>query len=226
MNRPPGCKARVMLVEDHVIVRQGMAMLINAQADMEVCDEASGVDEALRKIRRENLPDIVLIDISLEGLSGLELIKNLKVRFPSLPTLAVSMHDETLYAERALRAGAMGYIMKQAAAHTMLVAIRDILAGKIHLSAHMQNLFLSSIMNGRAEELPACARLTPAEFEIMHMIGSGYSSQQIAAMLNRSIKTIEAHRANIRNKLGLKDGAELIRFATRWLESPPAKTMT
>ncbi len=216
MSKGTEAKARVMLVEDHGIVRHGLAMLINAQADTEVCGEADNVDTAISMIREENMPDIVLIDISLQGLSGFELIKHLKARFPSLLMLVVSMHDETLYAQRALQAGAHGYVMKQEAAHTILAAIRNILKGKIHLSERMNASILKRIAAGETELLPPGARLTPSEFEILQLISAGYGSQEISTLLNRSIKTIESHRANIRNKLGLKDGAALIRFATQW----------
>lgn len=210
-------KALALLVDDHPIVRQGMATLIGAQADLEVFGEAGGVDEAVSMIKPGNCPDIVLIDLSLNGLSGFELLKNLHVRFPALPTLIVSMHDETLYAERALRAGARGYVMKQEAGDVLLTAIRDVLNGKVYLSERMRTGLLDRIVAGGSKSEPLINRLTPGEFEVLHLIGAGHSSQEIATLLSRSIKTIEAHRANIRNKLCLKDGADLIRFATRWI---------
>lgn len=210
-------KALVLVVDDHPIVRQGMATLINTQADLEVFGEAGEVDEAISMIKPDNCPDIVLIDLSLNGLSGFELLKNLHVRFPALPTLIVSMHDETIYAERALRVGARGYVMKQEVSDVLLTAIRDVLNGKVHLSERMHASLLDRIVAGGSKSEPLINRLTLSEFEVLHLIGAGHSSQEIARLLSRSIKTIEAHRANIRNKLHLKDGADLIRFATRWI---------
>jgi len=211
-------KSRVMLVDDHPMVREGMAILIDAQSDLEVFAQAGEVDETIAMIKPAGLPDIVLIDLSLKGLSGFELIRNLHARFPSLPMLVVSMHDEMLYAERALNAGARGYIMKQEAADVLLAAIREVLQGRIYLSSAMQNHFLERVAGGGAEVL--VNRLTASEFKILHLIGAGHTSQEIAGLLNRSIKTIETHRANIRHKLGLKDGNDLIRFATNFAGRP------
>jgi DNA-binding NarL/FixJ family response regulator len=211
MNPP---KFRIMLVDDHPMVRQGMSILINTQSDLEVVAQAGEVNEAIAMISQATCPDIVLIDISLKGLSGFELIRNLHVNFPSLPVLVVSMHDEMLHAERALKDGARGYVMKQEAGDVLLTAIRHILQGNIYLSSAMQAHLLERIgAGGTADSL--VNRLTSSEFEILHLIGAGHTSQEIANLLNRSIKTIESHRHNIRNKLALKDGADLIRFATQ-----------
>lgn len=213
--------ARVMLVDDHPMVRQGMRSLIEAQADLEIFGEAGEVDEAVAMLAPDRCPDIVLIDLSLKGLSGFELLKKLNARFPALRMLVVSMYDETLYAERTLRAGARGYVMKQEPGDVLLAAIRTILAGNIHLSESMRAGLLDRIVSGNTESELPLNRLTPSEFEVLHLIGIGRGSKEIAALLNRSIKTVETHRANIRNKLGLKDGAELIRFATQWIADEP-----
>lgn len=210
-----------MLVDDHPMVRQGMRSLIEAQADLEIFGEAGEVDEAVAMLAPDRCPDIVLIDLSLKGLSGFELLKKLNARFPALRMLVVSMYDETLYAERTLRAGARGYVMKQEPGDVLLAAIRTILAGNIHLSESMRAGLLDRIVSGNTESELPLNRLTPSEFEVLHLIGIGRGSKEIAALLNRSIKTVETHRANIRNKLGLKDGAELIRFATQWIADEP-----
>jgi DNA-binding NarL/FixJ family response regulator len=207
-----------MLVDDHAMVRHGIAVLINAQADMEVFGEAGTVDAAVAMIKPDSCPDLVLIDLSLGGVSGFELLKKLHMRFPSLPALVVSMYDESEYAERALRAGARGYVMKQGAWDVLLIAIRQVLAGRIYLSEAMSTRVLERLAAGDAEPAPPLNRLTPAEFEVLHLIGAGHTSQEISALLHRSIKTIEAHRANIRTKLQLDEGADLNRYAADWLK--------
>jgi len=210
-------KSQIMLVDDHALVRQGMAMLINAEHDMEVCCDAEDVGDAMAKLELEHQPDIVLVDLSLKTLSGLELIKSIHILIPVLPVLVVSMHDETVYAERALRSGARGYVMKHEAGQVMLLAIREVLKGNFYLSEQMRTKLLDRFVTGTAESEQLINSLTPSEFEVLHLIGSGHSSRDIANLLNRSIKTIEVHRANIRTKLHLKDGADLMRYATHWI---------
>lgn len=210
-------KAQVMLVDDHAMLRHGMAMLINAESDMEVFAEAGDGDEALAILKMEHHADIVLVDVSLKTLSGLELIKNMHMLIPALPVLVVSMHDETVYAERALRAGARGYVMKQEPGEVLVAAIREVLEGNVYLSKQMHARLLNRVMARHSEPELSINSLTPSEFEVLHLIGSGHSSQEIARLLNRSIKTIETHRFNIRAKLNLKDSADLIRYATHWI---------
>lgn len=210
-------KSQVMLVDDHAMVRQGMAMLINAEHDMEVCCDAEDVGDAMSALELEHQPDIVLVDLSLKTLSGFELIKSIHILIPALPVLVVSMHDETVYAERALRSGARGYVMKHEAGQAMILAIREVLKGNFYLSEQMRTKLLDRFVTGNAESEQLINSLTPSEFEVLHLIGSGHSSRDIAKMLNRSIKTIEVHRANIRAKLHLKDGADLMRYATHWI---------
>lgn len=212
-------KSQVMLVDDHAMVRQGMAMLINAEHDMEVCCEAEDVGDAMAKLELEHQPDIVLVDLSLKTLSGFELIKSIHILIPALPVLVVSMHDETVYAERALRSGARGYVMKHEAGQVMVMAIREVLKGNFYLSEQMRTKLLDRFVTGSAESEQLINSLTPSEFEVLHLIGSGHSSRDIAKLLNRSIKTIEVHRANIRTKLHLKDGADLMRYATHWISA-------
>ena len=210
-------KTQVMLVDDHAMLRHGMAMLINAEPDMEVCAEAEDGGEAMAVLEAEHQPDIVLVDLSLKTLSGFELIKSMHILIPALPVLVVSMHDETVYAERALRAGARGYVMKQEPGGVLMTAIREVLKGNYYLSEQMRTKLMNRFVTGNTESEQLINSLTPSEFEVLHLIGSGHSSQEIANLLSRSIKTIETHRANIRAKLELKDGADLMRYATHWI---------
>jgi len=206
-----------MLVDDHAMVRHGMAMLINAEPDMEVFAEADDSGEAIAQLESEHHPDIVLVDLSLKTLSGLELIKSMHILIPALPVLVVSMHDETIYAERALRSGARGYVMKQEPGDVLVVAIREVLKGNYYLSDAMHTQLMDRFVTGNSGSAPLINSLTPSEFEVLHLIGSGHSSREIAKLLSRSIKTIEVHRANIRGKLLLKDGADLMRYAAHWI---------
>jgi DNA-binding NarL/FixJ family response regulator len=210
-------KAKLMLVDDHAMLRHGMAMLINLEPDLEVVAEAGDGAEALDKLKTEPHPDIVLMDVSLKTLSGLEVIKSLHAVAPALPVLVVSMHEEAVYAQRALRAGARGYVMKQEPGEVLVAAIREVLAGNVYLSRQMHARMLNRVATGHPQPEPLINSLTPSEFEVLHLIGSGHSSQEIAKLLSRSIKTIETHRFNIRSKLNLKDGADLIRYATQWI---------
>ncbi len=210
-------KSQVMLVDDHAMVRQGMSMLINSEHDMEVCCDAEDVGDAMAKLEAEHQPDIVLVDLSLKTLSGFELIKSIRLLIPALPVLVVSMHDETAYAERALRAGARGYVMKHEAGAVLVAAVREVLKGNFYLSEQMRTKLMDRFVTGSVEAEQLINSLTPSEFEVLHLIGSGHTSQEIARLLSRSIKTIETHRANIRAKLHLRDGADLIRYATHWI---------
>jgi DNA-binding NarL/FixJ family response regulator len=214
MSKP---KAQVMLVDDHPMMRHGMAMLINMEPDLEVSVEAGDGKEALSILKKDVRVDIVLLDVTLKTVSGFEVIKNIHLFNPMLPVLFVSMHDEAVYAERALRAGARGYVMKQEPGEVVVSAIREVLKGNVYLSAKMQAKLLNRMVTGHSEPEQTINSLTPSEFEVLNLIGSGHSSQEIATLLNRSIKTIETHRFNIRAKLNLKDSAELIRYAANWV---------
>ena len=214
-------KAQVMLVDDHAMLRHGMAMLINLEPDLEVCAEVGDGNEALALLKGTDKVDIVLLDVTLKTSSGFEVIKYMHALQPALPVLFVSMHDETVYAERALRAGASGYVMKQEPGEVLLTAIREVLKGNVYLSKEMNAKLLNRMVAGHPEHEQLINSLTPSEFEVLHLIGSGHSSKEIATLLNRSIKTIETHRFNIRTKLNLKNGADLIRYATRWFSEEP-----
>ncbi|HEU6449151.1 MAG TPA: response regulator transcription factor [Verrucomicrobiae bacterium] len=212
-------KKRIFIVDDHPMMRQGLAALIGAEKDLSVCGEAENAECALDAIG-PNKPDLVLADISLPGKNGLELIKDFQSVQPGLPVLVISMHDETLYAERVLRAGGRGYIMKQEGGKKLMEAIRQVLDGKIYVSQKMSAEILE-IFSGRragAESSPL-EKLTDREFEIFQLIGKGKSTKEIAEQLHLSAKTVDVHRANIKEKLKLKSAPELIHFAVRWTES-------
>jgi DNA-binding NarL/FixJ family response regulator len=210
-------KARVMLVDDHAMFRHGMEMLINREPDLEVVAEASDGAEALAILKADHHPDIILMDVSLKTHSGLEVMKRLNEVIPGLPVLVVSMHDEAVYAERALRAGARGYVMKQEPGKVLLNAIREVLNGNLYLNKEVQARLLNRMATGNSKHEPLISSLSPAEFEVLHLIGAGHSTAKIARLLNRSIKTIETHRYNIRTKLNLKDAADLMRYAIQWI---------
>lgn len=220
--RPSGrsskTKTRVFLVDDHPLVRQGIAQLIDKESDMEVCGEAEDAPDALKGIGRTN-PDLVSVDISLRGYNGIELIKNIKSLYPNLPVLVLSMHEEGVYAQRALRAGALAYVMKQEAPDKVMLAIRRILNGDIYVSEKVGVQMLHQIVNGGASPNGSpIDRLSDRELEVTQLVGEGKTTREIAAFLNVSVKTIESHRANIKEKLGLKNGPELIKFCVQWVE--------
>ena len=214
-----GNKTRILIVDDHPIVRQGLAELVNHEDDLEVCGQAEDSHEALRAIRELN-PNLVVVDISLKETSGLELIKDIHSQQPDLLVLALSMHDETLYAERALRAGAMGYIMKQEATENVIAAIRKILGGEIYVSDRMASRMVRKLVAGRGEPTASPVDcLSDRELEVFHLIGKGHGTRQISERLHLSVKTIETYRAHIKDKLNLADAAELLQYAIRWLNS-------
>jgi DNA-binding NarL/FixJ family response regulator len=219
----PRKKSNVLIVDDHPIVRQGIAQLINHEEDMRVCCEAGDADMALELIAKNKgccTTDIVLVDMSLPGISGIELVKILRSRFPGIHILVISMHDETLYAERALRAGAKGYIMKQEATEKVLIAIRHILSGEVYVSEKMRSKILQRMIDSRFEAPTSpVSHLSDKELDVLRLIGKGLRTSDIATELNRSVKTVEAHRANLKDKLGLKNATELVRFAVQWVES-------
>jgi len=210
-------KSTIFLVDDHPIVRQGLALLINREADLMVCGDAEEAGSALQRIE-ELKPDLAVVDISLIGPDGLDLLKNIRTRHPSLPVLILSMLDEALYAERALRDGASGYIMKQEATERVLVAIRRILGGEIYLSDRMASRMLHRFVGGNQEGPPRSpiADLTDRELEVFRLIGEGHGTRQIAAELHLSVKTVESYQAHIKDKLSLKNARELVQRAIQW----------
>ena len=212
-------KTKIVIVDDHPIVRQGLAELINHEDDLVVCGQAEEAPEAMGVIKAIK-PDMVIVDILLKETSGMELIKDIKARYPNLAVLALSMHDESLYAERALRAGAKGYIMKAEATEKVIGAIRKILSGDIYLSEPMAAKLIHKLVGGRTEVgASAIDRLSDRELEVFRLIGQGYGTRQIAEKLHLSVKTIESYRAHIKEKLNLSDAAELLQYAIQWVSS-------
>ena len=212
-------KAKILIVDDHAIVRHGIAMLLNQESRLSACCEAEDIQQAVTA-NRACPHDMAIVDLSLNGMSGLELVKKLQAEFPDLRILVMSMHDEAVYAEPALRAGAHGYLMKQAATETMLKAVLQILDGELYVSDQMRSHLLKTMRGNNTEASPT-SRLTPSEFEILHLIGLGLGTSEISQKLNRSIKTIESHRANIKKKLNLKTGNELVHFAFNLAKAAP-----
>jgi len=206
---------RILIVDDHPLVRSGFAQLIGDCPDLEVCCEAADMAEALRLVD-DNPPDLAVIDLSLAGGSGLDLIERIKSRNPDILMLVASMHDETLYAERVLAAGARGYINKQEAQENIIRAIRQVLAGKVYLSQAMTERLLNGLVDTRDEKRDI-ERLSNRELQVFELIGQGVPVSQIASQLNLSIKTIETHQANIKKKLGLGSAHELNQRAIRWV---------
>src|SRR5262245_46141256 len=202
-------------------MRQGLAQLINNEPDLVTCCEAETAQQAMDDIAKCK-PDLVLADISLPDKSGLELIKDIQALVPALPVLVVSMHDETLYAERVLRAGGRGYIMKQEGGKKLMEAIRQVLGGRIYVSEQTSAKILEIFSGRRVETAGSVALLTDRELEVFQLIGSGKGTREIAAQLHLSVKTVEVHRMNIKAKLKLESATELIRFAVRWMETQGA----
>jgi DNA-binding NarL/FixJ family response regulator len=209
-------KTRVLIVDDHPMTRAGLVHVINHQPELIVCGEAESASQAI-DILDSSRPDLLLIDITLPGKSGLELIKDVKAMHPELLMLVVSMHDESLYADRVLRAGARGYITKHEGGEKLMEAIRHVLRGKIYVSESMSAHILEIFSGGQTRlDRSSIEKLSDREFEVFESMGEGLSSQQIAKKLHLSAKTVDAHRANIKTKLNIKTTAELISYAARW----------
>jgi DNA-binding NarL/FixJ family response regulator len=212
-------KKRLLLVDDHPMMREGLAHLINRQVDLMVCSEADDAHQAMKLINSLK-PDLALVDVSLEGKSGIELIKDLRVTRPDLPVLVISMHDELLYAERVLRAGARGYIMKQAGGDMVLRAIRQVLGGEVYLSSTMSARVLDNVRGRkpRGSHSPI-ETISDREFEVFQLIGQGKSTRDIAKQLRLSPKTVDVHRGHIKEKMQLKGTTALVLHAVRWVET-------
>ncbi len=210
----PGIQARsVLIVDDHPIVRQGLSQLINAEDDLEVCGNAATVEEALQSLS-ESYPDVVIVDLSLAHSDGLELIKEIRSETRHLPVLVLSMHDENMYAERLLSAGANGYIMKQAAADQLLIALRRVLAGGVYVSEHLGSSMIERIAgNDPKRTSNPIERLSNRELQVLNLIGRGKTTREVAENLTLSVKTVESHRQRIKKKLNLQTSAQLVQFA-------------
>ncbi|MBE0620232.1 MAG: response regulator transcription factor [Burkholderiales bacterium] len=215
---PPARKA-ILIVDDHPVLRRGLAALIDSSSDLTVCAEAATCAAALAAIR-EHSPDLVIVDLVLGGADGLELIKEMKAQHPQIPALVLSMHDEALYAERALRAGARGYVNKQQLDDTVLVAIGRVLGGETYISDKLKAQFATQFVAGRTLQTDSPLNaLSDRELQVFRLIGQCRSTRAIAQALNLSVKTIESHREHIKQKLGLESAAELARRATLWVET-------
>ena len=222
-NKNPRCDSpeakRIVVVDDHPLFRKGLEELIHSDGTFAVCGEAGIAAEAMDVIRKLN-PDLAIVDLSLPGANGIELIKNIRAEFSKLPILVLSMHDESLYAVRALRAGADGYVMKHEAMANVIQAIHEVFSGRPYLSPAMAAQVITKFAHRDAEgEADAVDRLSDRELEILELIGKGNEVRQIAKLLHLSPKTVETHRAHIKDKLDLKNSREVARFALQWLSA-------
>jgi DNA-binding NarL/FixJ family response regulator len=206
----------VLIVDDHPIVRQGLRQLINREEDLNVCGEASDVKEA-RDVLKSLNPDVVILDLSLKDSDGLELLKDIRGRDQKLPVLVLSMHDEAIYAERLLGAGANGYIMKQAAADQLLTAVRRVLTGGVYVSEAVGATMIEKYAaNGRSKPSDPLNELSNRELQVLNLVGRGQTTRQVAENLNLSVKTVESHRQRIKKKLGLQTASQLVQYAINW----------
>ena len=212
-------KARIMIVDDHPIVRHGIAQLLNGQTDVEVVAEAEDAESAMRLMRDQTF-ELLVVDISMPGLSGLDLIRRIKIKDTQIPILVLSMHDESVYAERALAAGARGFLMKHEATDKLVSAVRKLLGGGIYLSRALEERMFQTFVGGQTVDEPL-KRLTEREFEVLQLIAQGLTSAQIAKRINRSIKSVEAYRTAIRSKLGAKSTVDLARLALEYFPTAP-----
>ena len=219
-------KIGIMLVDDHPMVRRGVADLINSESDLQLVGEAGTMQEAMT-VAAESKPALIIVDVSLDGNNGIELMKNLVSRWPNIPLLAYSMHDEAIYAERALRAGAKGYIMKDSEPEVLLTAVRQVLKGKIFLSDQMSDRLLGRLVRANTTtEVTASPidKLSDRELEVLELLGKAMSTAQIADKLCLSVKTIETYREHLKQKLNLSSGQELLRYAIEWSLNGSAKS--
>ncbi len=216
---PAPARRRVLLVDDHPFMRAGLGQLIERRPDLEVGGEAGNPVEAFQHLARAK-PDLVLTDLTMPGRSGLEFIKDLRAAHADLAILVISMHDEAVYAERVIRAGARGYIMKEAGGENLLAAIRQVLRGEIYVSPRMAARLLEALSGSRPRGSHSpIEQLSDREFEVFQLIGQGKSTRDIAAQLHLSTKTVDVHRSHIKEKLALTDTTSLIRHAVRWVET-------
>lgn len=219
MKKPAKTKARVMLVDDHAVVRDGLAQLLGGEDDLTVCGEAGSAEEAVQ-VASKCKPDLAIVDITMGGVNGIELIKNLKAMQPKLAVLVLSMHDEEHYAERALRAGANGYVMKREARDRIMKAIRTVLAGDLYVSERIQKTLMHQYFHGSGGKADSpISRLSDRELEVLTLLGQGLSSKDIGDRLHLSPKTVDSHRTHMKEKLALAGSPELIRFAYDWVTS-------
>ncbi len=213
----PPAKYRILIVDDHPIFTMGMAELINQEAALTVCGSADDIATARRAIAQLT-PDLIILDISLKTGNGMDLIEEMAQRYPALPILVLSMHDETIWAERCIRAGAKGYLMKQEAPESVVLAIEKILAGQIHVSDQIMGQILGQLTRQPEKgNVPPVDRLTDRELQVLQFIGKGLTTREIAGRMNLSVKTIGTYRERIKDKLGLRSATELLRYAVLWM---------
>ena len=210
--------ARVLLVDDHPIIRQGLEGLVNDAPDLEVCGQADSPEAGLDAVRKLK-PDIIVSDLSYDGLSGIGFIKDLKAQFPKIPVLVLSVHDEMFYASRVLRAGAVGYIMKQEISDRVIDAIRRVLDGQICVSPTVCTQLVKTSMTGDGDDQDSKVQtFSDRELEVFELLGHGLTTQQIAKRLHLSVKTVDSHRSKIKSKLDLDSSTQLVQYAIRWVE--------
>lgn len=215
---PANAAKRVFLVDDHPMVRERLALLIDQQPDLQVCGEAGSALEAIQSFEKE-LPDIAIVDLSLKGSSGLELIKDIKARDWDIPILVLSMHDENLYAERVLRAGGFGFISKEKGSKDVLEAIRKVIDREVYVSEEINEQILRRMLGKTGTKISPFEKLADRELEVFQMIGRGHGTRNISEALGLSVKTVESYRARIKEKLQLDDGVQLLQQATLWVRS-------
>ncbi len=217
-DEPPAEPTRILVVDDHPIMRAGLAQLIAEEPDLAVCGEAADAHGALEAVETLQ-PDLAIVDITLKDSSGIDLIKDLRVRRPKLPVLVLSMHDEMFYAERALRAGARGYVTKSEVADRIIEAVRKVLAGEVYVSGKVADKMISSMVGGRSDPKAfPIDRLTDRELQVLELIGEGLQTREIAGRLHVSVKTVDAHREHIKRKLDLDGANELVKYAVQWVQ--------
>ncbi|WP_397379979.1 response regulator [Prosthecobacter sp.] len=209
---------RLVLIDDHPIMRHGLAQLIRAEEGLDVIGEAGSARDGLEVVGKLK-PDLAVIDLTLPDKNGLELVKDIRALHPSTQCIVLSMHDETLYGERSLRAGARGYVMKEEAADHLVTAIHKVISGGLYVSESLNARMLEQVTGAARSKATGMDALTDRELEILSLIGSGVPTKNIAAQLSISARTVEAHRAHIKEKLGMTDGASLVRYAVQWVES-------
>jgi len=221
---PTAAVKRIFIVDDHAMFRDGLRRLIDLETDMTVCGDASDATQALRQMRLDP-PDLVIVDISLDSTSGLDLIKAIKRDYEDMPVLVVSMHSESLYGDRALRAGAMGYVMKSEPAATVVAAIRKVLSGNVHISENMATLVVSKFVKGEPDQIPSpLEALSDRELEVFRMLGQGKGTREIAQEMKVAIPTISSFKNRIKEKLKFKNSTEMILYALQWFRQEPSES--
>ncbi|HUI08362.1 MAG TPA: response regulator transcription factor [Verrucomicrobiae bacterium] len=228
-SKPDDSKTRILIVDDHPLMRDGVRQRINRESDLAVCAEAATAAEALEAIPKQN-PDMIIVDVAMVGKNGIELVKDLKVRHPRLPVIVLSVYDESLYAERALWAGARGYVMKQENADVLVQAIRRVRSGQVFVTERVSAKILNRVAGGGGDEIASpIDELSDRELEVFRLVGDGYGAHEIAARLHLSTKTVATHTEHIKRKLSLSSTRALARFAIHWARGDrpqPVKTRT